>query len=739
MTKLNHPKYDYETPSVIQDTPLGQGEIAHFNFGHYAATLSRLIADKNTKTPLTIGVNGPWGSGKTSLLRQVECQLKQTTVLLDDSKPALIDFINDHENPKQKYRVCRTVWFNSWKYANEDELLIALMRVIIKGMESDTFVAKMASKLLDPRYPRRDVVATVLGWCSINFPGVKIDLKVSELKATPFQEKMAILDLFDDAFGCLVAAWLHGSLNQYKVDSQKGVLVIIIDDLDRCLPAKTVQVLEAVKLFMDRPGCVFVLGADVEVVRQAVESHYKNTGVAGENARNYLEKIINLQFDLPVIDENMMKGYLESLSSIDPILKEQWQTLVTAADINPRRVKSTINVINLRWAMFKNSDQATGVNRADFITWQALMRAAPRIFVDKVKELDDSEYRFQFVMKAIKWGRGDNSLDSVYQVYSERLAFRKVLGRINFSRLFTHSILDIFVHLAISQQYESFPPEMPAEPILAEKVLDTFAEEDIVDNVLIPTAKHIEIQTYADIDFVKISRGKFLMGSTDATSDAGIDEKPQILMDIPYDYWISRFPITNTQFLRYIDSEKLLEQYTIDREKRLDCPVVDVSWDDIQKYCDWLNNLIADEIPGFIVGLPNEAEWEKAARGDFGNIWPWGNEFDPKKCNTKESSKVWPVAVGSYSPQGDSPYGVADMAGNVWEWVSSAFRPYPYHSGDGREDPKTLEKRALRGGSFKRSNLFSRCAYRSKSAPDKKFGDVGFRLILIPVLNAHWI
>ncbi len=86
-----------------------------------------------------------------------------------------------------------------------------------------------------------------------------------------------------------------------QIDETQGALVIFVDDLDRCLPEKTVQVLEAIKLFLDKHGCIFVLGADLNVVRSAVESHYQNAKITGEGASDYLEKIIRLRFELPPI------------------------------------------------------------------------------------------------------------------------------------------------------------------------------------------------------------------------------------------------------------------------------------------------------------------------------------------------------------------------------------------------------------------------------------------------------
>jgi formylglycine-generating enzyme required for sulfatase activity len=227
-----------------------------------------------------------------------------------------------------------------------------------------------------------------------------------------------------------------------------------------------------------------------------------------------------------------------------------------------------------------------------------------------------------------------------------------------------------------------------------------------------PARLGVEVKVFGGIEFVRVPAGRFLMGSKDDNPLAFDTEKPQHTVEIPHDYWIARFPVTNDQFAAFVEATQHEHEWVKDWKSKMDHPVVNVSWHAAIAYCRWLGGKLKGEVEGLEIRLPTEAEWEKAARGEYGNEWPWGNEFDPAKCNTAEGGKRGTTPVGAYSPQGDSPYGAADMAGNVWEWCRSIFKPYPYSATDGREDASASGSRAVRGGSWNDGASGARCAFR---------------------------
>jgi formylglycine-generating enzyme required for sulfatase activity len=248
------------------------------------------------------------------------------------------------------------------------------------------------------------------------------------------------------------------------------------------------------------------------------------------------------------------------------------------------------------------------------------------------------------------------------------------------------------------------------------------------------------------IEFVKIPHGEFLMGSKVEDKIAYDDEKPQHVLNISYDFLMGRFPVTNEQFSEFARAVDFQQEWGVgDWQEKQIHPVVNVSWYSALAYCEWLSESFGRENPlGLVFRLPTEAEWEKAARATHGREYPWGNDFNPIRCNSSESKRKGTTPVNEYSPQGDSPYGVCDLAGNVCEWTASLwgkdpaipyFR-YPYNMGDGRQNLNAENNilRMTRGGSFECNFRGTRGAWKHPFYPEDADHDLGFRVVLAPLL-----
>jgi len=252
---------------------------------------------------------------------------------------------------------------------------------------------------------------------------------------------------------------------------------------------------------------------------------------------------------------------------------------------------------------------------------------------------------------------------------------------------------------------------------------------------------------------VYVLEGPFMMGS-----NAGEEAERPVHTVTLKAFWIDQTEVTNAMFHAFVqannfqtEAERIGKAYFLDLStkswQRIDGidwqhprgpesnlnglsahPVVDVSWNDAVAYCAWVGGR-----------LPSEAEWEKAARGTDGRIFPWGNEvpngdflnFADVSLDVDWADKSMndgnqlTAPVGSY-PGGASPYGVLDMAGNVWEWVDDWYDVYP--GGDkAASSDFGITYRVLRGGSWDYQDSYARSAYRLRGTPYDAGSNIGFR------------
>lgn len=311
-----------------------------------------------------------------------------------------------------------------------------------------------------------------------------------------------------------------------------------------------------------------------------------------------------------------------------------------------------------------------------------------------------------------------------------------------------------------------------------------------------------EVMDVDSMEFCYVPEGRFWMGSDEKDEMAFEDERPAGWYDIPYAYWMGRYPVTNAQFGAFVndggyqneswwglaksagywskagfkvdnDDKPRMQPHNYDVPFSMsNHPVVGVSWYEGMAYLEWLKVRWQSKLPkGWTVALPNEPEWEKAARGgekipvkpSFSNShkqfnilinrlgyinnqntrrrYTWGDNPDPNLANYDSTDIETTSTMGCFS-QGMSPYGCEELNGNVLEWLRSAWGDkasypeykYPYNTKDGRENFALHKKpRVLRGNSFLNNVKKIRCAYRSRNYSSSQYKTIGFRVSIIAV------
>ena len=250
------------------------------------------------------------------------------------------------------------------------------------------------------------------------------------------------------------------------------------------------------------------------------------------------------------------------------------------------------------------------------------------------------------------------------------------------------------------------------------------------------------------LGFVEIPAGKFVMGS-DAAIDALAlanerwgDGSAQGTVDLPA-FYIGRYEVTVAQFGAFVQATGFrVEERTLQAPP--DHPVTWVSWPDALAYCRWLEGALGQwpRTPrqlsraldaGWRVALPSEAEWEKAARGTDGRIYPWGNRL-LARANYRGMATT---AVGSFDCP-ECTFGLFDMSGNIWELTRSPYQPYPYDPTDDREDLEADALWVMRGGHFGDPEQNIRAAARGGVDPGARRPFIGFRVVIVPTVSTRY-
>jgi formylglycine-generating enzyme required for sulfatase activity len=730
------------------DHPIQTRNEDRLNFADYADILADIILTADT--PITLGIFGPWGSGKTSLMRLIAERLigQRTT----------------------GHRRARTVWFNAWQYERDEAALWrALLLHVLDGLRSDDLSEEDARQIEDWRMRLyADVERTELGSLQVDWPAagraaLKLGLSfipgpgtLAELvklaqgnlsvvedlvkafrreRVEIYRRRLTFLEEFQAGFAHLVREYIW---------SRNGLLVLFIDDLDRCLPARAVEVLETVKLYLDVPGCAFVIAADREVIERVVQSQYGAETDAPFQGRDYLDKLVQIPFYLPPLEEEQILSYIADHA---PEVDSTCRTIFAAGlEPNPRVVKRALNIFRLLADLARRREQA-GVMEPVVPALLAKMVVIQTRYRDLYRDLQEYPVLIQDLETAAREGAEvrhpvapvPTEANTLLEKYLRHRPLLRML-RLGppFAALSREQIAAyIFLVRTTGAESAELPADLPArrwadlvsnDPIRLRSAVETIRAQGTAEWYGDALVRLMESGSGASIserlsaatalgylgdprnldEMVEVPGGSFLFGE---------ERRPVMTMT----FRIGRYPVTNAQYARFLQAnprypvpyvdEEWARPYNWDPvtrtypEGKANHPVVLVSWEDAQAYCAWAG-----------VRLPTEEEWERAARGEDGRAYPWGASFDPTRANVRESGIGSTTPVGIY-PEGASPYGLLDCAGNVWEWTST-----PYDD----------EEFIIRGGAWNFFAEDARTFIRERARRDHRSHCVGFRVAAGP-------
>ncbi len=655
--------------------------------------------DFKSNSSFTIGIFGEWGTGKTSMLRQIEAKLKD-----DSSNSPLI------------------VWFNPWQYSEDDNIVAALFLSVADAIGKQANSEKNdAEKLLESAGKVASTLknaATAFiarGELSVSIPFFA-EAKLSGTPNSPVSEnrdkKIDPTNKLENAYSSLYFDVLS-SISSLASDLQ-GKIVVLIDDLDRCDDHNIIKLFDGMKVFFDLPNFVFVVGAARAIVRAALRKKTASLDLT-ENSideLSYLDKIIQFSYVIPPPDPDLLKKNLVApildRYDIDPCYSG---LIVDIIDKNPRSLKRVLNhfifthfVLEQR---LRDKPVAGLVLKASLISYKypaffAAIQQFPnelRKFEGKVKEVNtDSETGdprsiFDTGNSVVAEAILHNTSIDLYNILSFRIEEENFIGLSNLSEyLFGSSIgeLDDIIASTI--------------PAAAQKSRKTRSAMEGFKKRFVPIPPlEQEIGNKKD--------GKFNHKFTSA-----------LLVD--------RYPMTSDVFYQFMPELETSSEPGI--------PVTGVSWRDAVKFCNKLSERYGldlvyegvDDQKGPNIFYQNngfrlltEAEWESIAR-------------DGALKDTDLAEQAWysANAMASVQPVGTklpNKFDLYDLLGNVWEWVNDWHGKYPTSDSINWHGPNSGWEKVARGGSWASFSKQITADYRGHFDVDHRSDNIGFRICRI--------
>ncbi len=703
------PNNTYKALPLLSDIPAGEGSRGdELGFEHTA----RVLADAAIKTsePLTIGIFGEWGTGKTSTMRLIEDVVRE-----DDSSVA--------------------VWFNAWQYEKEDHLIVPLTATVEQEITLRMEAKKWKGSLAKGAKNLREALRAIAYGFSIKGKvGIPL-LSEAEINLSPkdmierYQDltKDAVLarSLYFDAFKKLYDltgnTTKEGKKKTKKEIAEIGTpprIVVLVDDLDRCFPDKAVELLEGIKLVLHQPGFSFVIGVNDEIIQKFIKTKYeKEFHISGSYFDQYLDKIVQVKVPVPSREpeSNEMEQYVRSLLSDEVFDDDNTKSAIIplvshACKHNPRSIVRLLNRVMI-------SSRISTLEQKDYDPVALLLHITmdEKIFRDlcdslnyKLEKADNktigtylAEILKEYDNDDIEWfGKKRDNAEKI-----DSPALNKAIETLQANK----HMCKVLQHPS-GQQWLTDKEFREKQFVASSK---TIGDSKPSTGKVHKLNELDEIIRQIDQNMVEIPEGSFAMGSEENEYEKPIHEVKII------SFWMSKYQVTQAQYEAIMGTNP-------SNFRGSNNPVENISWDDARAFCEKLSNHSE-----YTYRLPSEAEWEYACRAETLTKYHSGDsESDLAKVAWyDENSEGKTHPVGKKSPNSWELY---DMHGNVWEWCEDdwhdSYEGAPDDGGAWVDDPRGSD-RVLRGGGWFNDAWYCRAANRGSHNPSYRFSYSGFRLV----------
>lgn len=682
----------------------------------YRDGLVEVIRSVESKGSFTIGIYGQWGTGKTSILKQIKAAFDNP--ISKDDKPVL------------------TVWFNPWQFVADEHLIIPFFHTLIASLEkintkSTTEKTNQLGNFLKKIAP----VPLALVY------GMEVGLKIPYLLDTKFLASKTIdyveekKDLFDkkneqkDETAIQTAAKDYESTYYNLIKTLQDAsaeldlkIVVFIDDLDRCLPEKAVQLLEGLKVLMDLPNFVFVLGVAKEVIERGIRVRYRELYLLGDQANDlrdiqieYLDKIIQFPFTLPApntdkLKENILSPHIQELE----VSEESVDLIHEVLGSNPRTLKRFINTISFSMYLAKKIFEDDSFHSKLVIKISLIGYLFPNLY----KQLEEKPFDLVTLEEIVTEIEEDRINEEGEKTQDAQSHLDKKTGLSRLDQWLEEDKINKLLPILKIQEI-GFKDEKTAVKYI--RLIASSLESEVTSRVKETPIKNKSIDQYMPDRMVEIPPAKFTMGD---------DKSGRVEVEISHPFLMDKYPVTQDLYQEVMGKNP---SYFSGE----DLPVENINWFDAIEFCNKLseqtglervyegndkNVEINYEKSGY--RLPTEAEWEYACCGGTTDEL-YGNLDDI----------AWYIKNSKNQTQGvglkeANEFGLYDMLGNVWEWCNDWYdKEYPKYPQKDPTGPENRFERLLRGGSWANfaNNIWS--TYRQRKDPYTRDNNLGIRLV----------